>query len=239
MKTKHSIFIFFAIMIIAASGCDDYYHDCIRGNGPIVTETKNVDGFTSIYNEIHADLHITQGEIFEVSIRGREDIVDEIDFDVNGSELNIDSRYCIKNSNVDIFITMPTINNITNSGSGDILGTNLWIVGDVNLKMSGSGDIRADIEGDDIEARISGSGDINITGTCDSQEIRISGSGRARNFGLICNDADITISGSGRTEVNVSDNLDVRISGSGSVFYRGNPDINSSISGSGRIVDDN
>ncbi len=239
MKTNYSLIIFFAIVMVVASGCDDYYHDCIRGNGPIVTETRDVDDFNRIFNEIHADLHITQGETFEVSIRGREDVIDEIDFDLNGNELSIDSRYCIKNASVDIFITMPTITSVTNSGSGDILGTNLWVVDDIDLKMSGSGNIRADVEGDDIEVRINGSGDINITGDCDRQEIRISGSGRVRNFGLICNDADITITGSGRTEVNVNDNLDVRISGSGSVFYRGNPDVNSSISGSGRVVDDN
>lgn len=239
MKSQNSNLIILLILMLTISSCDDYYHDCIRGNGPTITEDRIHEGFSSIYNEIHADLHITQGESFEVSIRGSDDVVSKIRTNVNGSELNIDSRYCFRNADVDIFITMPAIVNVANSGSGDILGTNLWVVDDIKLSMSGSGNIRTDVEADDVEAKISGSGDISITGSCDFQTIKISGSGKVSNFGLLSENADVTISGSGRCEVNVAKNLDVSISGSGSVYYKGNPNVNWSVSGSGRVINAN
>ena len=240
MKTRNTNFyILLAGFLILLSSCDDYYRECVRGNGPTVREERNVDDFNGIFNGINANVYVTQGEPYEVIIEGREDIVDKIRTIVDGSELSIESRYCVKGGGVDIFITMPDIASIANSGSGNIFSSNPWIGDDLDMSVSGSGDIKADLEMDNLEYSIAGSGNIRLTGNCTSQDIRISGSGRINSFGLLSEKTDISISGSGRCEVTVADELDVRISGSGSVFYRGNPSINSSISGSGRVVDDN
>ncbi len=240
MKTQNrNIYLILAVFFSLLSSCDDYYHDCIRGNGPTIRDERNVDDFDEIYNVINANVHITQGEPFQVIVEGREDIVDKIRTRVNNDELSIESRYCLKGGGVDIFITMPEITRISNAGSGNIYSDNVWITQDLDMSVSGSGDINADLEADNLDYKIAGSGNITLTGNCVVQEIRISGSGRVNSFGLFSDEADVNISGSGRCEINVDEILDVRISGSGRVYYKGNPTIDSSISGSGRIIDAN
>ena len=239
MKTRNrNFYILLAGFVLLLNSCD-HYHDCIRGNGPNIREDRNVTGFDRIYNGINANVHITQGEPYEVIIEGREDIVDEIRTIVDGEELSIESRHCVKGGGVDIFIIMPAIRSVANSGSGDIFSDNIWEGDDLDMSITGSGDIKADLEVDNLEYKITGSGNIRLTGNCIFQDIRISGSGRVNSFGLMSEETYVSISGSGRCEVTVEEELDVKISGSGSVFYRGNPSVSSSISGSGRVIDDN
>ena len=240
MKTRNRHFyILLSVLLLLLNSCDDYYHDCVRGNGPVIREERGITDFDGVYNGINANVHITQGEPYLVVIEGREDIVDRIRTTVSGGELSIESRRCLKGGGVDVFITMPSINSIANSGSGNFFSSNLWITDNLDMSVTGSGDIKADLEVDNLEYTITGSGNIRLTGSCESQDIRISGSGRVNSFGLLSERTDVSISGSGRCEVSVEDRLDVKISGSGSVFYRGNPVVNSSISGSGRVIDDN
>ena len=236
---NRNIYIALIVFFSLLSACDDYYHDCIRGNGPTIQDDRDVTDFDEIYNAVNANVHITQGEPFQVTIEGREDIVEKIRTRVDDNELSIESRYCLKGGRVDVFITMPEIRRISNSGSGNIFSDNVWVTKDLDIRVTGSGDINADLEADDLDYKITGSGNITLTGNCVSQDIRISGSGRISSFGLFSDEADINISGSGRCEVNVDEKLDVRISGSGRVYYKGNPNIDSAISGSGRLIDAN
>ncbi|MDN5202946.1 head GIN domain-containing protein [Fulvivirgaceae bacterium BMA10] len=227
-------------LFIALVSCDGYYNnDCFSGHGPTIRENRNATGFNSLVNSINADVFVTQGENYEVIVEARESIIGKINTYVRNDELRIESNHCLRNTSINVFITTPDINAIANIGSGTVFGENLWQTNDLELSVTGSGDIRADVETNTIFNRISGSGDIRITGSTNNQEISISGSGRVNAFGLLTNTCSITISGSGRCEVNVDDNLDVKISGSGNVYYKGNPQITSSISGSGRVIDAN
>ena len=113
------------------------------------------------------------------------------------------------------------------------------VIGDIELRITGSGDLDMALEADDIEVDISGSGKVVLEGTGDELEIDITGSGDVRAFDLAVQEADVNISGSGDAEVRVANRLDVRISGSGDVFYKGQPEINDIITGSGDLIDAN
>ena len=240
MKTQNrNYYLTLTGLFFLITACDNHFHDCIRGNGPNVRVERNVTGFNSVYNGISANVHIAQGEPYQVTIEGREDVVDEIRTTVDGDALSIESRYCLKGGDVDIFITIPAIRSIANLGSGSIFSDNIWESDDLNMSITGSGDIKADMEVGNLEYKITGSGNVRLTGKRTFQDIRISGSGRVNSFGLRSDEAYVSISGSGRCEVTVEQKLDVKISGSGSVFYRGNPSVSSAISGSGRIFEDN
>ena len=86
---------------------------------------------------------------------------------------------------------------------------------------------------------ITGSGNIKLEGLGDELDIRITGSGDVAAFNLDVVRARVEITGSGNAEVSVEDELDVKISGSGDVRYKGNPSLDVNISGSGRVVDAN
>ncbi|NUN99239.1 MAG: DUF2807 domain-containing protein [Saprospiraceae bacterium] len=246
MRKKLSWLMLAIAGIFTINGCfidvddDDGFFNCVDGNGPVVTETLAIPGFTGISLQISATVLISQGPVQEVVVEGHGNIIDELELDVNNNIWTIETDRCVRSiGDLKIFITVPDISVLNISGSGDILSENTLVISDIEMNISGSGTIDVEMEADDIDAAISGSGEVFLSGNADELNCRISGSGDLRAFNLQSRVADLNISGSGDAEVRVSDQLDVRISGSGDVFYKGNPTLNVQISGSGQVVNAN
>jgi hypothetical protein len=249
-KTMNSFKILSVIVCLGSlslTGCfidvndDDGFFGCMNANGPITTADLNLADFDGIALAMDARVEITQGPEQLVTFEGKSDILDELDLDVNNGVWTIRTVDCVRDvDNLTFFITVPNLDKIILSGSGEIVSTNTFVdSGDIELTISGSGEIDVACEVDDVKAIISGSGKITIEGTADDLDLTISGSGDFRGFNLFTNSADITIAGSGDAEVQVANQLAVTISGSGDVFYKGQPELDISISGSGEVIDAN
>ena len=245
MKTKlyKTSFLLFLVGTMGLTSCYFDFEDddfgCVRGRGSQISEARFITNFTSVTNATSANVVIVQGTTYEVEVRAQDNLLDEVSTKVRGNELLIDTRRCINNADIDIFITMPQINGLSIIGSGDIFGDNTWQVNDLDLKVIGSGDMDLDVDADDIDIEIRGSGEITLFGTADDCRTDITGSGDLRSFNLVADDHRVTIFGSGNAQVFASDQLDVTISGSGDVLYKGSPFISVNISGSGDLVDAN
>lgn len=231
-----------ALIVTAAlagmQSCNDVI--CIKGEGPVIEREVLLDDFTAIKILGEMDVRLSQDSTHSISINGQENILEKLNVYLSGEELVFDLDGCIRNHEPLIaYVSMPELSGITIKGSGDVRTQTLMTGDQVDLDISGSGDLDLDLEANRVETRISGSGDINIDGIADSQEINISGSGDIRAFDLETRICDIKVRGSGDVRVWVTDLLNIDISGSGDVYYRGNPTINSNISGSGKIVDAN
>ncbi len=233
--------------VFTLSGCfininddDGGLFNCVDGDGPWETRTLDIETFSGIKVDIPVDVYITQGDDFNVEVEGKEDIIDEMELDVHNDIWEIETDRCVRDiGNMKIYITMPDIKSLKISGSGKIIGENEFVVDDIELNISGSGDIDLLLDADDIDANISGSGEMWMEGTADDLNFKISGSGDLNAFNLICNDVDIRISGTGDARVHALDTLYVNISGSGDVYYKGDPSIDLHISGSGNLIDAN
>lgn len=230
-------------LCLLTNGCfleDEDWLGCVDGDGPIISESLDVDDFDGIQLEMEAEVFITQGPDFEVSVEGKENIIDEIDTDVRSGIWRIEADQCVRDvDELRIFITMPVIRSLSISGSGSIRGENFFEVDDIDLAISGSGYLDLGLKADDIEVRISGSGDLELEGEADELDARISGSGDINAFRMTVNEAEVQISGSGDTEITVTDILRGRISGSGDILYKGKPAIDVAVSGSGVVRDAN
>lgn len=214
---------------------------CIDADGPIITADLELDDFDGIALAMDAHVEITQGPEQLVTFEGKSDILDELDLGVDNGVWTIRTVDCVRDvDDLTFFITVPDLDKIVLSGSGEIFSTNTFVdEGDVELTISGSGEIDVAYEADDVDATISGSGKITIEGLADDLDISISGSGDFRGFNLFANSADVSIAGSGDAEVQVADRLEVSIAGSGDVFYKGQPELDVTISGSGEVIDAN
>lgn len=247
MKDFKILFALILLGSLSLTGCfidvndDDGLFGCVKANGPIITVDLEMESFDGIALAMDAKVEITQGPEQLVTFEGKSDILDELDLDVRNGVWTIRTVDCVRNvDDLTFFITVPDLNKIVLSGSGEIVSTNTFVEnGDVELTISGSGEIDVAYEVDDIEATISGSGEIIIEGTADELDLSISGSGDFRGFNLATNNADVSIAGSGDTEVRVANHLDVTIAGSGDVFFKGQPVLDVSISGSGEVIDAN
>lgn len=236
----------FAALVVAAlaPGCfiddDDNFLSCVNGRGQIVTEVFTLPAFDAVELNMSAEVFIRQGPVQEVEIEAQENILDRIKLTVRNRVWEIEPDRCLRDfSDVRIFITVPDITRLEVNSSGRIFGENTFNVNDIELRLSGSGNMDLALNCDDVDAVLSGSGAIALEGTGDELDFTLSGSGKLKAFGMTVREADILISGSGDAEVRATENLTVRITGSGDVFYRGNPSLNVNITGSGRVVDAN
>lgn len=205
--------------------------------------TIDVGSFSELSLGIPANVYLKQGSAEKVVIECDDDIFDDIEFEVKGDRLVIKKENQgwswtggWRKSEVEIYVTMATIEELAVSGSGNMESDGTLNVNDLELAVSGSGDMELDIEGDELETRISGSGSVSLSGMMNEASARISGSGRVKAEDLTVKSFDARISGSGSCYITVEDEIEARISGSGSVYYAGNPGkVISNSSGSGKV----
>ena len=199
-------------------------------------EDRDVSSFTGVSLGISGDLYLTQGSPQKVVVQAESNL-DEIETEVNAGVLRIKTdNWNSKIKGVKIWITMPEVESLNVSGSGDILAETPINADELELKVSGSGTIKInELKGGEIGAAISGSGDLKLAGSADEMELRISGSGNVYAERLEVNECGIKISGSGSCKIDVTGELDASISGSGRITYYSNPQIDARVSGSGKV----
>lgn len=235
MKKLIILFVFSLLAIAVLPSCHK-----VSGSGPVVTETRNISGFSEIRSEFSGEIYITPGNSYSVTIDAQQNIIDVIETVLNDGilTLRVKSNTVIRpDSRVIVRITTPHITGLHVNGSGNMTVTDNLGTSDLYLKVSGSGNIYLPgLTCSSVYANISGSGEIDINnGEVATEEIDISGSGSMDFSNLLAASSDIEIAGSGDARVYVSNKLKVRISGSGTVYYRGTPSIDVSISGSGKL----
>jgi hypothetical protein len=206
-------------------------------------ETRNVGTFTKIAFRVPGKLYLRQGTPQKVVIEGKKDILEEIETDVEGSRLVIEKDGNDWNwgsdDDVKVYITVKDIEGLSVGGSGDLIGETKIMANEINLNVSGSGNMTVEVEASgDMESVVSGSGNIELKGKCKNFDSNVSGSGKVIMSLTASGNAEFGVSGSGKIEASGSaSKVKASISGSGKVLA-GNLETNSCevlITGSGDV----
>jgi hypothetical protein len=225
-------------------------------------ETRKVESFTKISFRHSGKLYLKQGSPQKVEIEGSKDILQEIETEVDGNRLVIGKEgkwfdWDSKDDNITVYITVPEIEGLSVSGSGDIVGQSKITARNLNLNVSGSGTLQLDMDASgDVEADVSGSGEIDLKGKCRGFDSDVSGSGKVALSINVTEMADFSVSGSGKIAASGSaqtvkttisgsgkvlaadletNRCEVRISGSGDVEINVKNELDANISGSGSV----
>ena len=211
----------------------------VRGNGNVKTETRPETGFTGVDSYGSFDVYVSVDSENSIRIEAEENLLPYIETYVEGDLLKIRTKrgYNISSHRgMKVFVKAPHFSRLHTYGSGNIIGeTKISSPGKMDLGITGSADIKMDIDAPEVEAEITGSGNIVLNGQTKRFESRVSGSGDIRALDLKSEEAEVRISGSGNTDIYASVRLDVRVSGSGDVRYKGGAQVNTHISGSGNV----
>ena len=228
--------------LLTACDYDDVFPDRVEGVGPTVSESRSVAAFSGLSLGIDADVYLTQGPEQSVRVEGQRNVLDILKTDVRDNRLRISfNRANLRSHNaIRIYITLPTLSSVDVSGSGEVQSEGAWNVQDLDLNVSGSGNIELpQLSARDLRTTIAGSGDVQLGGTARAHQLSLSGSGEMEGFALTQATADVRLSGSGNARLSVTQALNAAISGSGTVYYRGQPVVTSRVSGSGRVISSN
>lgn len=241
----------FALVLVATSliGCKKEVSvdgtNCIKGEGSVITKTLSVNTFKGIDLTFASDVKVKQGSTQEVKAIGHANIIDKIETAVSNDIWKIAlENGCYNNYKLKLEITVPTINSLDITGSGNIEVEDFTNQSSLKANITGSGNISlAKFEGiTNLDVSLAGSGDFkanNDISSLDALKLDILGSGKYSGFAISSNKCTVKSSGSGNAEVKAINTLNVTITGSGDVYYKGTPTKTENVTGSGRVIDAN
>lgn len=218
MKKSALIFI---LLMFAVSACrPDNANEREGGQqSQFVTETPDVSGFTRVDLAAPLDLEVTQGEGESLRLELSEKFVGKVEARVESGTLVIDA-----------------VGNFTVRGS-DVLRGAVTLETLEGIDISGAGDVTArEVNAEDLELAVSGAGDISAAGSASRLSVDISGAGDADMTDLVVTDAEVEISGAGDVRVCATSSLQASVSGAGAISYYGDPDTDFTTTGAGEIV---
>jgi hypothetical protein len=241
---KRDIIQFLAISIVAViltSGCividlNGCGMKTVKGSGNLVTEDRSLSEFNQISLKGKGKVTLRKGDRHNFKIRTDDNVLPLIETEVRNGKLEIShSKWNLRPTTLDYYITVKDLRGVSIAGSGDINGKDRFVSDEFYTDVSGSGNILLDLEVDQLDSDISGSGSTLLSGKANSYHASITGSGKISAFDLEAKNASINITGSGDCRVNVSEKLRAKITGSGDVRYKGFPRITKKITGSGSV----
>ena len=219
-------------------------------------ETRTLAPFDAIKLDIDATVYLLQDTTQQVIVEAPANALAHYVTKVRRNTLKItDTSESKGNQSVIIYVTAPRIKKITLLGSGTLIGKNTLTGADLDVNVTGSGNLSlqaeilsatfsltgsgsltADVRASAVKTSAVGSGDVTLTGTVGVLTLKLSGSGDIQAVDCHSQQAVVKISGSGDVRLHVVQGLRVKIYGSGDVYYTGGvKEIETKTIGSGRV----
>ncbi len=170
----------------------------IEGIGTITTKTLDVANFSKIFLEGVDDVVISYGPFQEVTVTGHPNIISRIRTGVSNQTWYIE----LENGNyghyeLTYYLTLPSLEQVSTSGTGDVVITDSMTQEDMRISLTGSGSFLGfPMRAETCQVDITGTGDCKIT---------------------VNNRLDVTIDGSGSVYYKGDPSIQEDITGSGAV----------------------
>lgn len=236
---RNLFFLSLSLLLLSSSLVvgQNYGYGGIKGEGEVVRGEFNLPTITGIELAICGDVQLIPGASQKVVIEAQQNIMDNIRREVNHGVWEITFVKGVRDAKtVKIYITLPTIEYIALTGSGNVTATAPFPhTNTLDLSLTGSGNVRMEGQAETTNMRLTGSGDVVMSGKTETLRIQITGSGNVSTKNLASTTCRIDISGSGDADVQCNGALEVEISGSGNVHYLGKPTVKANVIGSGDV----
>lgn len=208
----------------------------------VVTKKFKVANFNSIELGSAFEVHVHKGNVYAVSVTGREKDIDELEVSSSSGKLEIGYEAGWKwtwnnnRSKLVVNITLPRLNSGDFSGASkvDLQG----FTNEEEMTLIFSGASKGVIEGlhtDKLKLELSGASDCKITGHTDYLKVEASGASHLKALDFFARNVDVDASGASSAQVHVQKSLKVDASGASHVKYKGSPVIVKDLSGAASL----
>lgn len=209
----------------------------IRGSGRVVTETRDVSGFTSLTINGAARLLVHQAGVESLSLTSDDNVLPHVSTEVRGGRLYVEFTPGVRFANTSgltVNLTVKELYDLETDGAiaADIKGLD---VDHLKVNASGASWVQLAGKAEHLQVDVSGASFVQLSGKADEQDVRLSGAGAYDAERLETRRATVKSSGAGFAIVRTSDMLRAEISGAGYMEYIGRPTVSRSISGLGIV----
>jgi hypothetical protein len=209
--------------------------------GPLQEDRRdyNAEDFDRLEMGDAFDIEVRQGTFFEITARGDERNLDDLEVTTEGTTLVIRYRNQRNRKHTTyIEITMPTLAQVNFSDATQSTVTGFTDLERLRVSLSGASKSQVDVDAAAIDIALSGASRLTLAGGGDDLSVNASGASELQAFSYAVLKADVNASGASRCKVSVSDALRAVASGGSSVIYRGSPTVDGDASGGSRIEKD-
>jgi hypothetical protein len=229
---KKMLSLFAALVVVFSSFADP----------AVVTKKFKVANFNSIELGSAFEVHVHKGNVYAVSVTGREKDIDELEGRSYSGKLEIGYEAGWKwswnnnRSQMVINITLPRLSAGDFSGASKVDLQGFKNEEEMSLIFSGAS--KGLIEGlhaDKLKIELSGASDCKITGHTDYLKVEASGASHLKALDFFARNVDVEASGASNAQVHVQKSLKVDASGASHVKYKGSPVIIKDLSGAASL----
>lgn len=241
MKNSIKLFVSCSLLVTTMVNAQWSSNEKIKGNGKVISKKRTTASYDGIAITGFFDVELVSGKEGNITIKGEENLLPYIKVEVVDKVLKISTeknKYISTSKGSEIVIVVPfeSIDQVSLTGSGDVVTKNSIKSKSFSAKLIGSGDMNLDVESNDFDVNLSGSGDMVLTGKTENFNSNLNGSGDIDAGDLKAKNVKATVSGSGDNTVFCSESLHARVSGSGDIEYKGDPKKkDTKVNGSGNI----
>jgi hypothetical protein len=174
------------------------------GSGNVVTEKREVSGFTGVDVGGAFKVEIVAGKEYSVEVEADDNLVPLVRTEVEGGVLKIETEKRISSkSELKIRISAPDIDSLESSGVSGI-------------KLSG-------VKNTALNVQSSGASKINVEGTTGNLTVDVSGASTVDAANLQAENSNVDASGACSVTVNASNEVEAHASGASKIRYTGTP----------------
>jgi hypothetical protein len=207
------------------------------------TEQREVSRFNRVDFRGVGRLILTQGEKQSVTVTAAEVVLPHVRTNVRDGVLIVSLRWwpgmllrIADMKTLEVQLIVEELAGLKISGAGVVQSREKIQVKEMDIHLSGAGEISLELQGRRIGTRLTGAGSIVLWGEAEEQEIHLTGAGSIQAENLVTRSARVHSSGAGECRVHATETLDAKLSGAGSIRYRGNPKIQSRMTGLGTLA---
>lgn len=189
------------LFVIALSSC---MRIGVKGSGVIDSEFREIDNFSSIEVSGAFNVNVKFGDEYSLEVEAEDNILPLIKTYVKGNTLHIDTKRSISNrKDIEINITMPSLNSLDVSGANSIYVENM--------------------SNDSFELNSSGANNVELSGKVEKAYYNVSGACSVYAQNLDVTVAKVDISGACSLKLSVIEKIMGDLSGASHLDLYGDP----------------
>ena len=215
-QMKKIIFAVFALSAMLAG-----YSQSDDGN----KQTRQVSGFHGVDVSGGIDLYLSSGTesvaISAAKLLIRDHIITEVENGILRIHLEHNWNPGMGNPKMKAYVSISNLKYLEASGGGDIYLQNLITADDLNVRLSGGGNMKGKLKASSPGYQSVRGSSVDLSGNVDNLNLESSGGGNLKGYDLVTDFTSIHASGGSDTEITVNKELRVNTSGGSDIRYKG------------------